>query len=107
MAEFLPLSDNVLVKVPEAAKETAGGILLPETATQDKPQYGNVLAAGPGRTLEDGSLVEMHVKAGDEVLFGAYAGIEVKINEQKLLVIRQDDILLKKVMPNDASDAGG
>lgn len=108
MAEFRPMSDYVLVQVPEAKKQTESGILLPESAAQEKPQYGEVMAVGPGRLLESGELVPMHLSVGDKVLFGSYAGVELKVGNQKFLVIRQDDILLveMKEKSDDAEDSG-
>lgn len=106
MKTFRPLSDYVLVKLPPKKEKTEGGILLPETAAAEKPQQGHVVAVGPGRTLESGEVVPMHVKVGAEILFGAYAGIEMKIQNQNFLVIRQDDILLHEVEePSDAEEA--
>ena len=88
-----PLSDRVLVKRLEAKQETsAGGIIIPETA-KEKPQEGEVVAVGPGKMLEDGKVQAMNVKAGDRVLFGKYAGTEVKIDNEDYLIMREDDIL--------------
>jgi chaperonin GroES len=88
-----PLSDRVLVKRLENEEKTsAGGIIIPDTA-KEKPQEGEVVAVGPGKTLEDGKVQAMNVKAGDRVLFGKYAGTEVKIDDQEYLIMREDDIL--------------
>jgi chaperonin GroES len=102
------LSDNVLVVPPPAQTQTASGIILPETAAQEKPQQGSVVAVGPGRTLESGEVVPMLVKVGDSVVYGAYAGIEFKVGNQTYFVIRQDDILLlEEEEKPDAQDANG
>jgi chaperonin GroES len=88
-----PLSDRVLVKRLEAEEQTsAGGIIIPETA-KEKPQEGKVIAVGPGKMLEDGKVQPMNVKADDRVLFGKYAGTEVKIDNEDYLIMREDDIL--------------
>ena len=88
-----PLQNRIVVQRMEAAATTAGGILLPDTA-KAKPQKGKVLAVGPGQTLKDGSRKAIQVKVGDEVLFGAYAGQEIKdAQARQLLIMREDDIL--------------
>jgi chaperonin GroES len=87
-----PLSDRVVVEPLEKEEKTASGIILPETA-KEKPQEGKVLAAGPGRTDDDGKRIAMDVKAGDVVLYAKYAGTEVKIDDRKLLILKESDIL--------------
>jgi chaperonin GroES len=87
-----PLSDRLVVEPQEKEDMTAGGIILPETA-KEKPQKGTVLAAGPGRTDDDGKRIEMEVKTGDVVLFARYAGTEIKIDDKKLLILKESDIL--------------
>ena len=87
-----PLSDKVLVQRLEAETKTAGGIVLPDTA-KEKPQRGKVVSAGPGKTLEDGSIMKMQVKKGDTVLFTSYAGTEVKIGGKEHLIMSESDIL--------------
>ncbi|MEW6032090.1 MAG: co-chaperone GroES [Bacillota bacterium] len=87
-----PLADRVIVKVIEAEEKTKGGIVLPDTA-KERPQQGEVLAVGPGRRLDDGSLAAPAVKAGDRVLFSKYGGIEVKVEGEEYLILREDDIL--------------
>ncbi len=88
-----PLSDRVLVKRLENTENmSAGGIIIPETA-KEKPQEGEVVAVGPGKMLEDGKLQAMNVKAGNRVLFGKYAGTDVKIDNEDYLIMREDDIL--------------
>lgn len=95
MAEELklkPLGDRLVVEPIEREERTASGIILPETA-KEKPQEGKVLAAGPGRTDDDGDRIPMDVKVGDTVLYAKYAGTEVKINDKKLLILKESDIL--------------
>jgi chaperonin GroES len=87
-----PLGDRLVVEPQEKEERTASGIILPETA-KEKPQEGTVLAAGPGRTDDDGKRLPMDVKVGDVVLYAKYAGTEVKINDKKLLILKESDIL--------------
>ncbi|MFP4084047.1 MAG: co-chaperone GroES [Desulfonatronovibrio sp.] len=87
-----PLHDRVLVKRLEEEEVTKGGIIIPDTA-KEKPIKGKVVAAGPGKTTDDGKTVPMSVKNGDSVLFNKYAGTEVKIDGVEHLVMREDDIL--------------
>ena len=88
-----PLNDRVLVKRLEAKEQTSvGGIIIPDTA-KEKPQEGEVIAVGPGKTLDNGSTQAMTVKAGDKILFGKYAGTDVKIDEEDYIIMREDDIL--------------
>ncbi len=87
-----PLNDRVLVKRLEGDERTAGGLYIPDTA-KEKPSKGEVVAAGPGKTAEDGKLIAMTVKAGDMVLFNKYAGTEIKLDGVEHLVMREDDIL--------------
>jgi chaperonin GroES len=97
MAEkFRPLEDRVVVEPLEAEEKTAGGILLPDSA-RERPQRGRVLAVGPGKTNEDGKRVAMAVAVGDEVLYGRYAGNEVKLGEKEVKIMRESDILAKVV----------
>ena len=87
-----PLHDRVLVKpYEEEEKKTKGGIIIPDTA-KEKPQRGKVVAVGEGRILENGQRVPLSVKVGDEVIFGKYAGTEIEIDEEKYLVMREEDI---------------
>ena len=92
MASLRPLSDRLIVKALTAEEKTAGGIVLPDTA-KEKPQQGEVIAAGPGKILDNGTTAEMDVKVGDRVYYGKYSGTEVKLNGQELVVLRQDDVL--------------
>ena len=87
-----PLSDRLIVEPQEKEEKTASGIILPETA-KEKPQEGTVLAAGPGRTDDDGKRIEMDVKTGDVVVYAMYAGTEIKIDDRKLLILKESDIL--------------
>jgi len=87
-----PLSDRIVVEPIEQEEVTSGGIILPETA-KEKPQQGTVVAAGPGRTDEDGKRVAMEVKVGDRVLYAKYSGTEIKMDSKKVLILRESDIL--------------
>ena len=87
-----PLGDRVVVKPIEQDEVTAGGIMLPDTA-KEKPQKGEVLAAGPGARNDAGERVEMDVKVGDVVLYAKYGGTEIKLDGDKVLVLRESDIL--------------
>lgn len=88
-----PLHDRVLVKrIEQEEKKSSGGIIIPDTA-KEKPQEGEIVAVGPGKILEGGNILPMNVKAGDRVLFGKYAGTDVKIDDQDYLIMREDDIL--------------
>lgn len=87
-----PLQDRVIVKRVEEEEKTAGGIIIPDTA-KEKPQQGKVIAVGNGKIMENGSVCPMIVKAGDRVLFGRYAGTEIKIDGEEHLIMREDDIL--------------
>ena len=87
-----PLHDRVIVKRLEAETKSAGGIVIPDTATE-KPIKGEVVAVGTGKIPEDGKVRPMAVKAGDKVLFGKYSGTEVKVDGEELLVMREDDLV--------------
>lgn len=87
-----PLGDRLVVKPIEQDEVTAGGIMLPDTA-KEKPQKGEVVAAGPGARNDAGERVEMDVKVGDKVLYAKYAGTEIKLDGEKVLVLRESDIL--------------
>ncbi len=89
---FRPLHDRVVVRRIEAEEKTAGGIIIPDTA-KEKPQEGEIVAAGPGARDEKGQLVPLDVKAGDRVLFGKWSGTEVKIDGEDLLIMKESDIL--------------
>ena len=92
MAKFRPLHDRVVVRRLNAEEKTAGGIIIPDTA-KEKPQEGEVVAAGPGAYNDAGTLVKLEVKAGDRVLFGKWSGTEVKIDGEDLLIMKESDIL--------------
>lgn len=87
-----PLQDRVLVKRVESETRSAGGIIIPDTA-KEKPLEGVVVAVGPGKRLEDGSHVTMDLKEGDRVLFGKYAGTEIKVDGQEHMILKESDIL--------------
>ena len=87
-----PLNDRVLVLRIEEEEKTSGGIIIPDTA-KEKPLEGKVVAAGPGRTDENGKVIPLEVKKNDRVLFGKYAGTEIKIDGVEHLIMREDDIL--------------
>jgi len=89
---FRPLHDRVVVRRIEAEEKTSGGIIIPDTA-KEKPQEGEVVAVGPGSRDDNGTLVELSVKAGDRVLFGKWSGTEVKIDSEDLLIMKESDIL--------------
>ena len=87
-----PLDDRVVVEPLEAEEKTSGGILLPDTA-KDKPKEGTVVAVGPGRVLDNGEVKALEVKKGDRVLFGGFAGSEVKLDGKELLILSESEIL--------------
>jgi chaperonin GroES len=89
---FRPLHDRVVVRRIDAEEKTAGGIIIPDTA-KEKPQEGEIIAAGPGTRNEQAQLVPLDVKAGDRVLFGKWSGTEVKIDGQDLLIMKESDLL--------------
>ncbi len=87
-----PLGNRLVVEPLEQEETTPGGIILPETA-KEKPQKGNVLSTGPGDRDEDGDRIPMDVKVGDVVLFAKYSGTEIKLDNKKLLILRESDVL--------------
>ncbi|MFA6540515.1 MAG: co-chaperone GroES [Bacteroidota bacterium] len=91
-----PLADRIVVKPAEAEEKTKGGLFLPDTA-KEKPVWGEVIAAGPGKTTDDGKKLPMEVKVGDKVLYGKYSGTEVTVDGQEVLIMRESDIFA--VMP--------
>ena len=95
MASLQPLGERVVVKPIEKEEVTKGGIVLPDTA-KEKPQEGEVIAVGPGRLSDDGKRIEMDVKKGDIVIYAKYAGTEIKIDDDELIILRESDILAKK-----------
>ncbi len=92
MSKIRPLGDRILVKRLEESEQMQGGIYIPDTA-KEKPTQGEIIAVGPGRTLDDGKLQKLEVKVGDRVLMGKYAGTEVKIDGDEYLILREDDVL--------------
>ena len=88
-----PLHDRVIIRrIDDASDKTAGGLYIPDTA-KEKPQEGEIVAAGQGKYKEDGSRQTLDVKEGDRVLFGKYSGSEIKIDGEELLIMREDEIL--------------
>ena len=87
-----PMNDRLLVLRVEEEKKTAGGIIIPDTA-KEKPQEGKVVAVGGGKINEDGTVRPMDVKNGDKILFSKYAGTDVKVDGDDLIIIREDDVL--------------
>jgi chaperonin GroES len=87
-----PLHDRILVKRTAEEEKTAGGLYIPDTA-KEKPQKGEIVAAGKGRVTEDGKILPLEVKAGDQILFSKYAGTELKLNGQEYLMMREEDVL--------------
>ncbi len=89
-----PLSDRVVVMPEEAEETTASGIILPDTA-KEKPQMGKIVAAGPGKVSDNGTVVKMSLKEGDKVLYGKYSGTEITLDDTEVLIMRETDILAK------------
>jgi chaperonin GroES len=97
MAEKLqPLADRIVVKPVKKEEMTKGGILIPDTA-KEKPQEGEVVAVGPGRITDDGKRIAMDLKVGDRVIYAKYGGSEIKIDDIEMIILRESDILAKKV----------
>ena len=90
-----PLADRVVIKPSAKEEVTKGGIILPDTV-KEKPQEGEVIAVGSGRISDDGKPIKMEVKVGDRVIFARYAGAEIKIEGEELIILREADILAKK-----------
>ena len=87
-----PLHDRIIVKRIEEGEQKVGGIIIPDTA-KEKPQQGKVIAAGSGKTKDDGKRIPLDVKAGDTILFGKYSGQEIKIEGDEHLIMREDEVL--------------
>ena len=87
-----PLHDRILIKRVEEKETIKGGIIIPDTA-KEKPQEGEVIAAGTGKKTEEGKVIPLDVKAGDRILFGKYSGTEIKIDNEEYLIIREDEVL--------------
>jgi chaperonin GroES len=92
MEKLEPLGDKVIVKPIEKDEVTKSGIILPDT-TKEKPQEGEIIAAGPGRVAKTGTKIAMEVKVGDKVIFAKYSGSEIKIDGQKYLIMSESDLL--------------
>jgi chaperonin GroES len=90
--KFRPLQDRVLVKQLEAREKSEGGIIIPDDAKK-KPTRGEIVAVGPGRALDDGSLRKVELKVGDQVLFGDYSGDDIEIDRVKYKIMREEDVL--------------
>ena len=90
--KFRPLHDRVVVKRIDSEERTKGGIIIPDTA-KEKPQEGEIVAAGPGARDENGKLVPLDVQVGDRILFGKWSGTEVKIDGEELLIMKESDIM--------------
>lgn len=86
-----PLHDRVIVKAAQPEEVTKGGIILPDTA-KEKPQQGEIIAVGPGKVADDGKIVAMQVKVGDQVLYGKYSGTEITMDGEDYLIMRESDI---------------
>ena len=87
-----PLQDRLLVRRVQEEEKTKGGIIIPDSA-KERPLEGNVVAVGSGKRLEDGTLITLDVKAGDRILFGKYAGTEIKIEGVDHIILREDEVL--------------
>lgn len=96
MAKLQPLGDRVVIKAIEREEVTKGGIVLPDTA-KEKPQEGEVIAVGPGRLTEDGKRIAMEVKVGERIVYARYAGTEIRLDDEEFIILRESDILAKKV----------
>ena len=90
--KFRPLHDRILVRRVDEEKKSAGGIIIPDTA-QEKPSRGKVMAAGSGARDDNGKIVPLDVKAGDEILFGKWSGNEVTVDGEELLIMKESDVL--------------
>lgn len=90
--QIRPLYDRIIVKRLEEERQTASGIVIPDTA-KEKPEQGEVVAAGHGRLLQDGTTLPLQVKPGEKVLFGKYAGQTVKLDDEEFLVLKEEDVL--------------
>jgi len=90
-----PLGDRVVIKPTPKEDISKGGIVLPDTA-KEKPQDGKIVAVGPGKLTEDGKRLDMEVKVGDKVIYSKYAGTEIKVDDEELIILRESDILAKR-----------
>jgi chaperonin GroES len=92
MAKFTPLHDRILVRRVEEAQTTRGGIIIPDSA-KDKPQEGEVIAVGRGKSNDEGKVFPLAVKEGDRILFGKYSGTEIKIDGEEFIIMREEEVL--------------
>ena len=92
MAKFSPLHDRILVRRVEEASTTRGGIIIPDSA-KDKPQEGEVISTGKGRTNDEGKTFPLAVKEGDRILFGKYSGTEIKIDGEDFIIMKEEEVL--------------
>ena len=97
-----PLHDRIIVQRIEEGEQKIGGIIIPDTA-KEKPQQGKVIAAGAGKSKDDGKRIPMDVKAGDTILFGKYSGQEIKLDGEEYLIMREDEVLA--VLEGGSSDS--
>ncbi len=95
VTKLQPLDDRVVIKPIEREEVSKGGIILPDTA-KEKPQEGEVIAVGPGKLTEAGDRVPMSVRVGDKVLYAKYAGTEIKVNDEEVIIVRESDILARR-----------
>ena len=91
-----PLADRIVVKPMQKEEKTKGGIIIPDTA-KEKPQEGEVVAVGPGKMTDDGKRIAMDLKVGDRVIYSKYGGAEIKIDDVEMIILRESDILAKKI----------
>jgi chaperonin GroES len=94
--ELEPLADRLVVRPIKNEEMTKGGIFIPDTA-KEKPQEGEVIAVGPGKMTDDGKRIPMDLKVGDRVIYSKYGGSEIKIDDVEMIILRESDILAKKV----------
>jgi len=94
-SKIKPLGDRVVIKPTPKEEISRGGIVLPDTA-KEKPQDGKIVAVGPGKLTEDGKRLDMEVKVGDKVIYSKYAGTEIKVDDEELIILRESDILAKR-----------
>jgi chaperonin GroES len=92
MSKIRPLHDRLVIKRIEEKETIKGGIIIPDSA-KEKPQEGEVIAVGNGKTLDNGTKIPMDVKVGDKILFGKYSGTDIKIDGEEVLILREDEVL--------------
>jgi chaperonin GroES len=95
-AKLQPLADRLVVKPIQKEEMTKGGIIIPDTV-KEKPQEGEVVAVGPGKITDDGKRIDMEIKVGDRVIYSKYGGSEIKIDNVEMIILRESDILAKKI----------